>query len=70
MARYKLGKATINRVLSYDALERARPIRTGAPQLLTDSHVNEIIEYLSETWDNRYLDWTYLRDELKLTYTP
>ena len=56
MARYKLGKATINRVLSYDAPERACPTRTGAPQLLTDSHVNEIIEYLSETWDNRCLD--------------
>jgi hypothetical protein len=37
MARYKLGKATINRVVSYDAPERARPTRTGAPQLLQKS---------------------------------
>jgi hypothetical protein len=70
MVRYKLGKAIINRVLSYDAPERARPTRTGAPQLLTDSHVNEIIEYLSESWDNRVLNWTHLRDELKLTCIP
>ena len=70
MARYKLGRATINRVLSYDAPERARPTRTGAPKLLTDLHIDEIIEYLSESWNNRVLNWTQLRDELKLTCTP
>ena len=29
MARYKLGKATINRVLSYDAPERAHLLELG-----------------------------------------
>jgi len=46
--RYKLGKTIIHRVLAYDAPERARPSRTGRPQLLTDTRVNEIIEYYSE----------------------
>ena len=46
--RYKLGKTIIHRVLEYDALERARPGRTGRPQLLTDAQVNEIIEYCAE----------------------
>ena len=69
MARYKLGKATINRVLSYDALERAHLTRTGAPKILTDAHIDEIIEYLSDSWENRILNWTYLRDELKLFCT-
>jgi hypothetical protein len=31
MARYQLGKSTINRILSYEYLERARPTRTGRP---------------------------------------
>jgi hypothetical protein len=31
MALYKLGKAIINRVLSYNAPERARLTRIGAP---------------------------------------
>jgi hypothetical protein len=35
--RYKLGNSTICRVLDYDALERARPTRTGRPQKLTDT---------------------------------
>jgi hypothetical protein len=56
MDRYKLGYTTIYRVLKYNGPERARPSRTGRPQELTDARVNEIIEYLSETWDNRCLD--------------
>jgi len=70
MDRYKLGYTTICRVLQYDRPERARPTRTGRPQQLTDARVDEIILYLSETWDNRYLDWTHLRDELKVPCTP
>ena len=69
MARYKLGYILICRILKYDRPERARPTRTGRPQVLTDTQVNEIIEYLSESWDNRCLDWTYLCDELKLPCT-
>ena len=30
-ARYKLSNSTIHRILTYDAPERARPIRTGRP---------------------------------------
>ena len=56
MDRYKLSKSTIGHILSYDKPERARPTRTGRPQILTDLRVYEIIEYLSETWDNRCLD--------------
>jgi transposase len=56
MARYRLGKSTINRILSYEHPERARPTRTGRPSQLTDSRVNTIIEYLSETYENRSLD--------------
>jgi transposase len=71
MARYNLSKSTIHHVLSYDQPpERKRPSRTGRPQTLTDARVDEIIEYLSETCDNRCLDWTHLRDELKRPCTP
>ena len=70
MARYKLTKSTIYHVLDYDRPERARPIRTGRPQILTNTRVDEVIEYLSDTWENRCLDWTHLRDELKLPCTP
>jgi hypothetical protein len=66
MSRYKLGYTTICRVLQYDRPERARPTRTGRPIQLTDTRVDEIIVYLSETWANRYLDWTHLRDELNV----
>jgi transposase len=68
--RYKLGYTTICRVLKYDGPERARPSRTGRPQQLTDARVDEVIEYLSETWDNRCLNWTHLCVELKLPCTP
>ena len=37
MARYKLGKSTICRILNYDQPERMRPTRTGRPQLLSDA---------------------------------
>jgi hypothetical protein len=70
MARYKLTKSTIHHVLDYKHLERARPIRTRRPKILTDMRVDEVIEYLSETWDNRCLDWTHLRDKLKLPCSP
>jgi len=51
MVRYKLGKSTINRVLSYEKSERSRDGRTGRPTILSDLRVDEIIEYLSELWD-------------------
>jgi len=56
IARYKLTKSTIYYVLDYKHLKRARPSRTSRPQILTNAQVDEIIEYLLETWDNRCLD--------------
>ena len=64
--RYHLGRTTINRILSYDKPERARPTRTGAPEKLTDLQVDSIIEYCSEKWENRCLDWQAIVRELKL----
>jgi hypothetical protein len=66
MKRYKLGKTTIHRVLEYDAPERARPGRTGRPQQLMDTRVNEIIEYCAENWEQRIMDYQALIDELEL----
>ena len=68
--RYKLGKSTICRVLNYDALERARPTRTGRPQKLTDHRINEIIEYYTESWEYRILKYQVLIEELDLPCTP
>ncbi len=52
MARYKLTKLIIYYILDYEHLERARPTRTGQPKILTNTRVDEVIEYLLETWDN------------------
>jgi transposase len=69
MTRYKLRRSTIDRILRYDVPERSRITRTGRPSLLTDTQVNEIIEYLSESWEHRILDYTLLRNELQLDYS-
>ena len=66
MTRYELPRSTIKKVLRYDAPERARITRTGRPSLLTDKQVDEIIEYASESWDHRVLDFTLLHNELQL----
>jgi len=68
--RYKLRESTIRRILNYDAPERARPSRTGRPQLLTDRHVDEIIEYCAESWEHRILKYSVLIEELNLPCTP
>jgi len=68
--RYKLGESTIRRILNYDAPERARPSRTGRPQLLTDRRVDEIIEYCAESWEHRILKYSVLIEELNLPCTP
>jgi hypothetical protein len=67
--QYKLGKSTITRILEYNMPERARITRTGRPQLLYDAQVDQIIEYLSKSWDYRVLDYGKLHDELELTCT-
>ncbi|KAH6712998.1 hypothetical protein BKA61DRAFT_67078 [Leptodontidium sp. MPI-SDFR-AT-0119] len=64
--RYNLRKSTITKILNYDAPERTRVQRTGRPSLLTDTQVDEIIKYTSESWDNRCLNYTQLHAELKL----
>ena len=66
MTQYKLGKSTIVKILEYDAPERTRISRTGRPSLLTDTQVDEIIEYLSESWDQRCLNYVSLHNELQL----
>ena len=66
MARYKLGKSTINRVSSYEKPERARETRTGRPTIVSDLRVDEIIEYISESWDKRILKFSVIVEELKL----
>ena len=64
---YHVGEATINRVLRYDTIYRARLTRTGRPHLLNDAQVNWIIEWLSETYRQRTLNWTKVHDELNLS---
>jgi transposase len=63
---YNVGKSTINRVLRYDQTTRNRPTRTGRPHLLNDAQVNWIIEWLSETYRQRTLNWVKLHEELEL----
>jgi hypothetical protein len=66
MARYSLSKTSIIQVLAYDRPERARIGRTGRPYLLNDAQVDQIIEYLSDSWEHRVLNYGLLHDELKL----
>jgi transposase len=63
---YYVGEAIINRVLRYDTIYRTRLTRTGRPHLLNDVQVNWIIEWLSETYRQRTLNWVKLHDKLKL----
>jgi transposase len=64
---YNVGESTINRVLRYDQITRERLTRIGRPHLLNDAQVNWIIEWLSETYKQRTLNWTKVHDELKLS---
>jgi transposase len=63
---YNVGESTINRVLRYDQITRERPTRTGRPHLLNDVQINWIIEWLSETYRQRTLNWVKVHDELGL----
>jgi hypothetical protein len=49
ITRYELPRLTIKKILQYDASKRTRITRTGRPSLLTNTQVDEIIEYVSET---------------------
>ena len=68
MAEYHLGKSTIIKILSYDGPERARPGRTGRPKLLSDVRVDEIIEILSSSWENRILNFAELQAQFAPEY--
>jgi hypothetical protein len=46
--QYKLRRSIIKKILRYDALKRSRISRFRRPSLLTNTQVDEIIEYLSE----------------------
>jgi transposase len=63
---YNVGESTINRILRYDQITRARPTCTGRPHLLNNVQVNWIIEWLSETYRQRTLNWVKVHDELEL----
>jgi transposase len=67
---YHLGQSEVYRILAYPAPGRARPGRKGPPQKLTDAQVNEIIEYCSESWEHRVLNYQILCAELDLACTP
>ena len=49
MTQYKLRRSTIKKILRYDAPEHSRISRSGRPLLLTNTQVDKIIEYLSES---------------------
>jgi transposase len=70
MDQYKLSKSGVRKILDYEAPERARPTRTGRPRKLNDLQVHEIIEYCSQSWEHRILDYTRLRQELDLACSP
>jgi hypothetical protein len=65
-ARYHLNESSVRRILSFDYPERRRPNRTGPAFLLSDAKVDEIIDYLSESWEHRILKYDVLRTELGL----
>jgi hypothetical protein len=67
---YKLGNSTIRRILNYDTPERARPGRVGPAQKLTDRKMDKVIEYCSENWEKRIMDYDVLIRELDLDCTP
>ena len=66
MQRYGLGDMTIKKILFYEKPERKRPRRTGRPQLLTEARLDEVILFLSESWEDRIMQYDILIQELNL----
>jgi hypothetical protein len=66
---YRTGRSTINRILKYDAPERARPTQTGRPRLLNQQQVYDIIDYISFSYKHRCLDYLQLKTKLQLDYS-
>jgi hypothetical protein len=69
MERYHLGRTTIVKILEYEKPEHVQRKR-GSATILSDLKVDEIIEYLSTSWNTHKLDWTYLCAELNLPCAP
>lgn len=59
--RYKLGDTTISKILGHPPSERFRPNRKGKAKLLSDYELDGIIEYLSDSWAHRILDFDQTR---------
>jgi hypothetical protein len=49
--------------------EHTRITRTKRPFLLTNKQVDEIIEYASESWEHRILNFSLFHDKLRLEYS-
>ena len=64
--RYHLNESSVWRILSYNYPKRHRPNRKGPAFLLSDREVDDIIDYVSESWEYRIIDYIVLRAELKL----
>jgi hypothetical protein len=47
----------------------SKRIHPGRPTILSDLRVGETIEYLSESWDKRTLNYSMIVEELKLPYS-
>jgi hypothetical protein len=60
---------TINRILAYKKPERIREGRTGRKKKISDAQLDVVVEYLSDKYDNRCLDYEHLVYELKLEVT-
>jgi hypothetical protein len=65
---YKFQKKEIYRILECPVPERTRPTCIGRPQKLTDARMDKVIEYCSENWTNRVLNYASVITELKLDY--
>jgi hypothetical protein len=67
--RYHLGENSVRRILSYDYPERRRPNRKGPAFLLSDQEVDDIIEYVSDSWEYRIIKYDVRYTELGLQYS-
>jgi transposase len=68
--RYKLSKSGVYKIFNYKVPEQARPTRRGRPGKLNNLQVYKIIEYCSQSWEYRILDYIYLQYKLDLVYSP
>jgi hypothetical protein len=69
MVRYRLGESSVRRILNYDYPKRRRPNRKGPTFLFSDVKVDEIINYISNSWEHRIINYNVLCTELELKYS-